>query len=304
MSLSLATAARRVLEQGLLHGYRRREEALYTVRGRISMSDQMKRFGIPFPIAVQYDEYTHDVMENQLVKAAAWQLGQMRLRSRLAMDGLREIAMKFGKVSLVEFSPDDVPDVAFDRLNARYREVIMLSRLVLRRRLFESRRGTVLAPGFHMNMNEVFQQFVTQALRETLGLSEQTLLSDVRLPRRIWLDQGRNGPGRIRLKPDLCWWDGSRYTFVGDAKYKYVHNDVPNSDLYQLLAYATALGLPGGLLVYAKGERQPTSYFVRYAEKRLEVAELDLAGDMEDLLFGVDKLADRVRQMQDAYSPR
>ena len=29
---------------------------------------------------------------------------------------------------------------------------------------------------------------------------------------------------------------------------------MPNADLYQLLAYTTALNLPGGLLVYAKGE--------------------------------------------------
>ena len=54
---------------------------------------------------------------------------------------------------------------------------------------------------------------------------------------------------------------------------------VPNADLYQLLAYTTALDLPGGLLIYAEGEDEPATYEVRNAGKRLEVAALDLSRD-------------------------
>ena len=61
--------------------------------------------------------------------------------------------------------------------------------------------------------------------------------------------------GRVRLKPDLVWREGAACVFVGDAKYKNITDErVPNSDLYQLLAYTTALNLPGGLLIYAEGE--------------------------------------------------
>ena len=261
------------------------------------MNDQLRRrFGIPFPVEVRYDEFTEDVAANQLVKAAAWRLGRTRLRSRKAIDGLREVAARLGNVSLVEFPPHDVPEVRFDRLNERYREVVMLSRVVLRRRLFESGRGTVPAPGFHMDMNIVFQRFVTQALREALDVSDRTLRSDDRHLPRIWLAKNDGGGNRIRLKPDLSWWeDDRRCTFVGDAKYKHVENNVPNADLYQLLAYATALDLPGGLLIYAKGERPPDTYRVRNAGKRLEIAEIDLDGDVDELLPRVDGIAARIR---------
>ena len=306
MSLSLAVAARKAFERGLLHGYRTEEESLHTVRGRIRMNDQLRRrFGIPFPIEVRYDEFTEDIVANQLVKAAAWQLGRMRLRSPKARDGLREIAARLGNVSLVEFPLHDVPEVTFNRLNERYREVVMLSRLVLRRRLFESGRGTVPAPGFHMNMNVVFQRFITQALREALGVSDRTLRSDNHpddhsLP-TIWLAKDDGGQDCIKLKPDLSWWEGSRCTFVGDAKYKRIESiNVPNADLYQLLAYTTALDLPGGLLIYAKGERQPDSYQVRNAGKRLEIAEIDLADDLDELLRRVDELAKRIRCIRNA----
>ena len=310
MSLSLAVAARKAFERGLLHGYRTEEESLYTVRGRIRMGDQIRRrFGIPFPIEVRYDEFTEDVIANRLVKAAAWRLGRMRLRYREARDGLREVVARLGNVSFVEFSPHDVPEVTFDRLNERYREVVMLSRLVLRQRLFESGRGAVPAPGFHMDMNVVFQEFVTRALREALGVSDRTLRSDNRRLPRIWLAKDDGGRDRIRLKPDLSWWDGSRCTFVGDAKYKHIESNVPNADLYQLLAYATALDLPGGLLIYAKGERPPDSYRVLNAGKHLEIAEIDLAGDVDErlyvdeLLSRVGELATRIRRIRDASHP-
>ena len=66
--------------------------------------------------------------------------------------------------------------------------------------------------------------------------------------------------GTVSLRPDLVWREGSSWTFVGDAKYKYIRDgNVPNADLYQLLAYVTALDLPGGMLIYAKGEREPAT---------------------------------------------
>ena len=296
MALSLAAAARKAFERGLLHGYRTEEEALHTVRGRIRMGDQIRRrFSIPFPVEVRYDEFTDDIIANRLVKAAAWQLGQTRLRYQKARKGLREIAARLGNVSLVEFPPHDVPEVRFDRLNERYREVVMLSRLVLRRRFFEAAHGTVAAPGFHMDMNVVFQQFVTRALREALGVGDRTLRSDRGLRGHpVSLDED----GGVRIEPDLSWWNGSRCTFVGDAKYKYIKDSAPNADLYQLLAYVTAFDLPGGLLIYAEGERQCDSFRVRNAGKRLEIAEVNLAGDVDELLRRIDQLAERVQSLR------
>ena len=103
----------------------------------------------------------------------------------------------------------------------------------------------------------------------------------------------------IRLKPDLSWWESGTCTFVGDAKYKRIVDDrVPNADLYQLLAYATALDLPGGLLIYAEGETAPATHMVRYAGKRLEVAALDLSGSPAQLLARIDGLSERVRALR------
>ena len=297
LALALASSARRAFARGLLHGYRSEQEALLTVRGRIDMSEQLRRrFDIVVPVEVRYDEFTDDILANRLVKAAADLVGRMRLRDPRSREGLRWMGATLGNVTPIRFLPHEVPEVAFDRLNGHYREVVALSRLILRHQTLELGRADTRASGFLIDMNKVFQGFVTRALRESLGVSEHTLRADKGLPRRVTLDRR----GQIGLEPDLTWWDGSTCTFVGDAKYKRIDiKSVPNADLYQILAYATALDLPGGLLVYAKGEADPEVHDVRYAGKRLEVVAVDLAGSIEDLRATIDQLARRVCSLRD-----
>ena len=293
LALALGRAARTAFARGLLHGYHTEEEAIYTVRGRIRFDEQIRRrFGIALPVEVRYDEFTDDILANRLVKAAAYRLGHMGLRSPKARNDLGWIAGMLDNVSPVEFPAGDVPEVRFDRLNEHYRGVVALSRLILRHSEFQANRGPVRASGFLVDMNVLFQDFVTVALREALGVSERTF-GESSIPS---LDEG----GRVHLRPDLVWRDGSSCVFVGDAKYKNITGKaVPESDIYQMLAYLTALNLPGGLLVYAKGEAENRVYRVRHTGKAIEVASLDLRGRLEDILADVGRLACRVRALRD-----
>ena len=299
LAIALTSHARRAFARGLLHGYLTQEEALYTVRGRIRFDEQLRRrFGVPLPVEVRYDEFTADVLANRLVKAAVYRLGRIRLRSARARQELGWLAAMLEEVSLVDFPPKDVPPVRYDRLNEHYRGVVELSRLILRHGEFETGRGAVRATGFLMDMNVVFQEFVTEALRDALEVSPHAFL-EKRIP-------DLDDTGRIHLRPDLTWWEGSSCVFVGDAKYKNIAGErrVPNADLYQLLAYATALDLPGGFLIYAQGEADTTTYRVRRSGKRLVVASLDLSGTLDDVLIRVSELAEHVAALRACASLR
>lgn len=292
IALALCAAARRAFARGVLRGYLTRDDALQMVRGRIRFDDQIRRrFGVPLPVEVRYDEFTDDILENRLVKAAAHRLGRLPLRSVRARDGLRRVAAWLDEVSLCEYPPNAVPHVSFDRLNRRYDGVVTLSRLILRHGEYEAARGEVPASGFLMDMNQVFQEFLTVALGEALGLPAAVF--GERKIRRLDDDD------RVLLKPDLVWTEGTRTAFVGDAKYKNIEGGaVPNADLYQLLAYATAEDLPGGLLVYAKGEADGREYTVRHAGKRLRVMALDLSGSLSTVLERVGEIANVVRELR------
>ena len=288
LALAFTSAAQGAFSRGLLHDYRTWEETLYGVRGRIRFADQIRRRpGIPLPVEVRYDEFTDDILANQLVKAAAMRLGGMRLRSDKARRALGWVVAMLDGVSLVEFPRKDVPEVEFSRLNEHYRGVVTLARLILRHGAFEADRGAVRASGFLMDMNQVFQEFVTVALREALGAPER-LFGERAIAS---LDE----TGSVALRPDLVWREGGTDVFVGDAKYKNITGErVPNADVYQLLAYTTALNLPGGLLIYAEGEADAATYTVRHAGKQLEVAALDLSGSLDDVLGRVRQLAESI----------
>ncbi len=294
LAIALSQAARRAFSRGLLRGYLTEEDALHTVRGRIRFDEQIRRrYGMPLPVELRFDEFTEDILANRLVKAAAARLGRMTLRSSEARRGLGRIAAILENVSLLDFRRRNVPEVRFDRLNEHYRHVVGLARLILLHSEFESFRGDVRASGFLINMNDLFQEFVTQALREALNVSDKTLRDD-RGIRRLTLAE----ENRVQLKPDLSWWDGETCRFVGDAKYKkIIHSSVPNADLYQLLAYATALGLPGGLLIYAQGEAEAATYKIRNTCKQLEVVALDLSGSLEEILDRVKVIARKIECM-------
>ena len=123
LAIALASAARGAFVRGLLHGYREEEDALRTVRGRIMLEEQMRRrFGIGLPVEVRYDEFTDDILENRLVKAAVDRLSGMRLRSVKARRGLSWVAGMLEQVSPVEFGANDVPETRFRGLLHGYRE--------------------------------------------------------------------------------------------------------------------------------------------------------------------------------------
>ena len=308
LALALSAAARRAFGRGLLHGYLMQEEALQTVRGHIRFNDQIrKRFGIPLPVEVRYDEFTDDIVANRLVKAAVARLGGLRLRSRKARTGLGWVWAMLDNVSLMDYRPKGVPEVKFDRLNEHYRSVLALARLILRHGAFESGRGEVRAQGFLMDMNVVFQEFVTVALREMLGVSEGAFkegeIPSLDVP---VVDE----KGKISLRPDLVWRVGGRCVFVGDAKYKRIKDErIPNADLYQMLAYVTASGLHGGMLIYAKeeGESGGTIYRVRNSGKELKelhVVALDLEGDLSAILGRVGEVVGRIRELAEMTRAR
>lgn len=76
------------------------------------------------------------------------------------------------------------------------------------------------------------------------------------------------------------------------AKYKAERTSgYPNADVYQALAYATALGLPDAHLVYARGNEPVSSSLIRGSGVRVDAHAIDLALPPADLLSQISGLA-------------
>lgn len=111
-----------------------------------------------------------------------------------------------------------------------------------------------------------------------------------------YLDKERT----LKLIPDITWWQGGQCAGVLDAKYKRVADKrFPNGDAYQMLAYATGLGLSRGTLVYARSEGEShRSHCIRNASKVIAVRALDVEAEPGELLTQVDKLAGEVAALE------
>jgi 5-methylcytosine-specific restriction enzyme subunit McrC len=175
------------------------------------------------------------------------------------------------------------------RLNEHYRPALALAALVLRHLSLAPEAGRIDSTTFVFDMNQVFEDFVTAALTESMRRHGGVIRPQVG---NYSLDHA----GRLRLKPDIGWWSGERCLAVLDAKYKAIDDGVlRHDDAYQMLAYCTAYGLDRGYLVYAKDTgTEPTIYLVRNANTEIVVAALDVEQEPEDVLRQVGALADAV----------
>ncbi|MFI6699968.1 McrC family protein [Streptomyces sp. NPDC050509] len=278
----------RALRQGLLQGYRAAEETALVVRGRIREAEQMRRrFSMTLPVEVTYDEFTTDIAENRILRAAVENLLRLpgvprEVRGRL----LRQRARLADVTRTVRGQP--LPDWAPTRLNFRYHHALHLAHAVLDGASAEHAPGGLRVDGFLFDMNKLFEDFVTVALREAFRDTGHT----ARLQDAHHLDTA----AAIRMKPDLVLYgvDGAPCA-VADAKYKAEkRGGYPDADLYQMLAYCTALGLREGHLVYAKGNASHAAHQVRHAGILLHQHALDLDQEPAALLADIAALARRM----------
>lgn len=265
-----ARVTERVLQDGVLRGYRPVSETRHTVRGRVDVAEQLRRRpGRGAPVAVRYDEHDEDVLENRLLLTAARALTRLRPHPDVRR-GLHRIVAALDDVTPLRID-GPVPDVAWTRLNVRYRPAVDLARLVLSRSGLDLAPGDTAAVGLTLDMNSVFERFVCSAVADVLsGRGGRPAPQD-----HTWRLDER---GTVRLRPDLVVYDTRGVpSVVLDTKYKVTDGtSVPSSDVYQMLAYCTALELDRGHLVYARADDIP-ALVVRHGGPAIEVHSLDLS---------------------------
>lgn len=281
-----ALQAERALSPAPLRGYVVVEESEITLRGRVRMSDQLARWpGLPIPLELTYDDHLLDIPENRLIRGAA----ELLLRMQQIPKSVRLRLLRV-RATLEEVNPEPpsplvrAPEVT--RLNQRYAAVLALAELILRGTSISTSRGEVASTAFVFDMNKVFEDFLSTALRVAL----ERRGGRVRLQyARRYLDEA----GRLRLKPDITWWHDGTCRAVIDAKYKALAvSGIPNADAYQMLAYCIAFGLGRGYLVYAKDAGQePLEHVVRDMETTIRVHAIDVECEPGEVLSQVDAFA-------------
>ncbi len=208
---------------GLARGYVERELSEPHLRGRIDLPAQLRQqFRTPGTFEQVADEFTPDIPANRLPKATAARLLREPELGADARAALERATAAFDGVSETPLSVADRPD--------GYRELHEWCDLIGREQVLVS-------------LERAFEGYATRLFCDALG-------DAVRPQREIGGVDALGVASRqtVSLVPDLTVYDRDRPAAVWDAKWK--RPDPTAADVHQVLAYAAALGLPAGGLVY------------------------------------------------------
>jgi len=288
---ALLRAVGEATRRGLLKGYVAADETGTVIRGRWDVARQLKiRPGIPAPVELTYDDYTEDVAENRILKAALRSLMRMDQLPVAIVDRLGAALGSFSEISdLRPGMPVALP--AQTRLNSHYQPALQLARWILEATSWAHAAGAHVGSTFLLNVAKVYEDFVGRVFREQLritGYEVELQVSDWRL----------DTDGKVRMRPDIVISRAGRVCTVADTKYKVwggTSGSPPNPDVYQALAYAITAGVPRAHLLYVSGEVEPRLYEIPAAGVTVIAHAVDLSGNPEELLAAVQRLADSLR---------
>jgi 5-methylcytosine-specific restriction enzyme subunit McrC len=288
---TLCRHVERALGTGVLQGYQIRDEALTVIRGRLRLSDQFARHpGSLLPLEVTYDEYSRDIAENQILRAA---IRRMRTVPRIPQGTRMRLAHLDGRLDgvrpLIPGSP--LPRWQVTRLNHRYQPALRLAELVLAHQSVEVNSGSLPVAAFVVDMAKVFEDFVTTAFTEALKQRPGRT--------RAQLTKSLDRKDRVRIRPDIVHTVDDVPRIIIDAKYK-MQEGGNNADYYQMLAYCTALNVAMGWLIYAQGDPAPAVAIIRNTGITVIAQPLDLTSPPKSLLEQIGLLANRAWENSDS----
>jgi 5-methylcytosine-specific restriction enzyme subunit McrC len=194
-------------------------------------------------LEVHYREYTPNTPENRILRTALERLMHVPRLGESLRGRLRRIDGQLASAPPLRHG-EPIPKWRPTRLNLAYQPALHLAGLVLNHFGLSLQVGKEKVASFVLNMPQVFEDFVGQAIKQAL----QHEPGRVETQHREWFDEEH----ALRERPDVALIRGDGVAAVWDAKYKLTedtdHGRVP--DLYQMLAYCVTLKLTDGHLVY------------------------------------------------------
>lgn len=306
---ALAALSRDALSGGLLRGYRRVDEALATVRGRIRLGDQIRRRpGMTIPLEVTYSEFTPDIPENRILRTAAHRL---QFLPDLTDGTRRRLAMVAARLADATIIPPGTPVPAWTptRLNARYHDALRLADRIVRSISVEVEDGSAASAAFVTEMPALFERFVEAELTAALDSGGGRLLHNpvVHLDSGVEEDEGepsgRHGApassgGHISVRTGLVYEiDGEPVTTFVPTYPTDRHSRA--AEHYRLLAACTALGVDRAYLVYPAQRRDASPQPRRIVHTDISIIEypIDLSAGPVASRAAILDLADRAREL-------
>lgn len=291
------------VRHGLPRSYIDHAEDLRTLRGRLDVARQFTMLAVRTEmLACQFDEFSVDAAINHFMKAAVSTLAKISQSSR-NQRLLRELEFVYADIRSVPIGSLPWTSVSIDRTNARWRELVNLAALLLRRQYQTTTSGVGRGFSLLFEMNKLFEEYITRMLRR--ALRGTGLVVHAQGGRLHCLEDEETGARRFTTVPDILIKRDGSVELIIDSKWKQLNDKledpkhgVSQSDVYQMMAYERIYRCPRVILLYPhhprlNGEGGVVSHNqITGCESRLSVVTVDivnrkkLISQLQEIVFG------------------
>ncbi len=232
--------------QGLYQNYLTETRDLTYVRGKLDIKQTIKK---PWDIKLTctYDRQTTDIPENQILLWTLYLISRQSFCKVSVQPLVRKTYHTLQScVSLRSFTVSDLNNFQYNRLNQDYQQLHNLCEFFITNSMPSHHLGNQEILPFLVNMAELFEKFVAEWLKMNLGHRFK-----LKIQKKVDLKT-------CKFYIDLLIKDimTKKVLYVLDTKYKNTDN-VSNSDIYQVVAYATSQNCDRAILIYPQQLQKP-----------------------------------------------
>lgn len=237
------------------HEYIYKEDNKAYLRGKLMMSEHLRSNGVlANRFYTRADEFTVNNLLNQTLKFVSTRLYAMT-NEPSNKKYLRKCLALFDDVDTVYVTNDQAKRIQLTRLDKRFENLLMLSRLFLANQTLIAKSGRHESWTILIDMNVLFEEFIASALRRGLQSSNYRVMTQG--PRQKFVRNIEDDRSVFVTKPDISIMLGSDVIKIADTKYKKLSMDdakygVSQTDLYQMFAYSRKYRTPNIILIYPK----------------------------------------------------
>lgn len=231
------------------------EDDLPKLRGTLDVRRQFTHLAAnPSRLASRFDELSHDIALNQIVKASLVHLSRITRRPALRQQ-LQTLGAAYADVTLPPVSALPWAQIVLDRTNRGWQNILAMARMFLTRHYQTATSGTLKATTLLFPMEKLFEAYITESLRR--GLQGTPYHLRTQGGGLHCLTAPDTGKGLFRTRPDILVMSGKDVVHVIDTKWKRITNQIDDAkqgisqgDIYQLMAYAHLYQAPHLALLY------------------------------------------------------
>ena len=275
-----------LIRGGLIKDYIRKDDTTTVIRGKIDINASIKRNAlVDKKLVVLYDEFSEDVLLNQILKATIRYLSRTPDISKPNRRFFFGLLPYFAEVTDVELNLGLWKKVRYNRQNIRYQFLVDVCRYLYEELLLDesSEEQWLREVEDEQRLSALYEKFVFAFYKRETNYK-------VTHPQIPWISTDGFIDALPVMQTDIVLSDGTKILIV-DTKFYYENmatkfaggNAKQKSDnLYQIFTYVNNW-IPregeeiGGMLLYAKttGDQQPDHHY-ELNGNRISVVTLDL----------------------------